>query len=277
MNQDLANSLRNYVLKGGKLIATYTTSFLSKYGEDKKNFSLADMFGVDFKRFSQYSIIYIDGFKESFAKGLPRMPILIKDVGYQKNSPHHAIYCTLRKRAKAIAYFTEPILESNWEKGYHIYHDHSPPGKRTKWPAVIVNKFGKGKCVFFPFPILQAYEVEGNIWLRKLMGNTLKILGISSKIDIKASPSIEIVLRQDEKGWILNLLNIQKERNSICLNELALSGEVSCCVKPPWEIAKIEYAISKKAIKYSLVNRKGVFKIPNVAIHEVIRINKRME
>ena len=274
--EDVANRLRAYVAGGGKLIATYNTSLLDARGSALGNFTLADLFGADFKRRSAFSVAYLDDFQETLGRGLPDLPILVRMAEYQQKSPHRVMYCKLRRGARALACFAEPILESDWDRGYHIYHDKAPPGKRTRWPAVILNRYGKGLCAFLPFPLLQSYE-RHNIWLLPLAGNLLRLMGASRRCQVQGNPAVEVVLKEDAQGWLLHLLHlpVHKQANANFANGAAPSGPVTCRLRPPWPAAAVEYALGRRALPFARAGRAVVFKVPEVHIHKIIRIRRK--
>jgi hypothetical protein len=174
---------------------------------------------VDFLGYSDYSVTYADRFSPDFAEVLPEIPILIKDTGYQTNPVHKAVTCSLRKGAEALALFTEPVLEADWEKGYHIYHDHAPPGRITQNPAMVRNRYGKGESIYFAFPLLQAFAFLPNPWLRNILGRSLELMGIPDKIRIDAPVSVKSYVRKKNGRLLIHLVNLHREGDSMFLEE----------------------------------------------------------
>ena len=274
MTDSFADRIREYVSAGGNVIATYNTSLLDSQASERDNFLLADLFGADFEKYSDYSLAYVDKFIDEFGNKIPKMPLLMKDADYQLNSLHRPIYCSLRPGAKSVATFTEPIIESDWKSGYHIYHDHAPPGTCTDWPAVIINQYGKGTCAFLPFPFLQAYGMQPNPWYRQLMLNILGYMGVPNKINYEASPAIQLTATQDDKGWLIHLIKMLKETNSMFLDEVTPSGPVSVTVKPGWQTGSVVNAVTGEPIAFSGEDRTVSFTVFEVVDYEIIRINK---
>lgn len=58
-----AKNIRHFVMQGGGLVATYETSLKNEMGKPRKNFLLADIFGVNYsgQLENQYSFIKFDG------------------------------------------------------------------------------------------------------------------------------------------------------------------------------------------------------------------------
>jgi hypothetical protein len=274
VSDEVADRLRSYVAGGGRLIATYNTSLLDATGKVTGNFKLADLFGVDFEKWSDYSIAYLDDFQGTMGLDLPPLPIQVRMAEYQQKSPHRVMYCSLRRGTRALAYFVEPILEPDWARGHHIYHNQSPPGKRTRWPAIMLNRYGKGACAFLPFPLLQSYE-RNNIWFRPLMGNLLRVMGVPRRCRVEANPVVEVVLKEDAQGWLLHLLHTPMFGRTPFVNDTAPSGPTVCRLQPPWPVAKVEYAMNRRALPFARARGSIAFEVPNVRIHEIIRIGKK--
>ena len=274
VRDDLADELRSYVKGGGKLLATYNTSLLDEVGSELPNFALADLFGADFVEYSEYSINYLYNFEQPIKSALPDLPLLVKDVGYQEKSPHKAIYCRLSGGAQALATFTEPIIESDWTNGQHIYHDHAPPGDDTQWPAIIVNRYGSGMCVFLPFPILSTYDFESDPRYRTLIRQLVSILGAPERLNWDAPISAHVTATQDADGWLVHVINIQKETGSVFLNETPPSGNMTIRVKPDWPVKYVKNAVTGECVGFQTIDGTTCITIPAVGLYEIIRIGK---
>ncbi|MBN1352807.1 beta-galactosidase trimerization domain-containing protein [candidate division KSB1 bacterium] len=274
MSRETEAAIRRFIHRGGKVLATYNTSLLDESGNERDNFGLADVFGVNFDRYSEFSIVYLDQFTGSYATGLPAMPLLIKDVGYQQNATHKAIYCTPQPDAIVYSRITEPILESDWAKGYHIYHDHAPPGRCTEFPGIVFHRYGAGACVYLPVPILQAYEYQPNPWYRRLITESLKLLGSPSKIKIDGPSWLRIVATEDESGWYIHLIRIQQETGTMFLEEWHDSSPITCTCRPPWETADVVDGVSGQNIPWQRDGKSVRWTIDGVDCHTIVHIKR---
>ncbi len=274
VDDKLAARLREYVAGGGRLVATYNTSLIDADGQRMENFALADVFGADLEKVSDYSLTYVDRFEDGFCESLPDLPVIVKDVGYQQVSPHPALYCRLRPGARSYASFTEPIIESEWENGGHIYHDHAPPGTITDWPAVIVNKFGDGMCALLPFPLLSAMSRQPSPWLSELFRSTLEVLGAPTAVKVEAPTSVQVVVTQDEEGWLVHLIRIQKETDAMFVDETEPPAWAKCELRTPWPVAGVERAMTGDAVDFVAEGEAVSFTIEGIADHDIIRVKK---
>ncbi|HOL67720.1 MAG TPA: family 10 glycosylhydrolase, partial [bacterium] len=124
-----------YVEKGGKLLATYLSGFWDQQGQLRSDSPAARLFGVRFENFSPYSINYLYHFDKKIAAGLPDMPILVNQTPPDKRSDRRSVLVR-PTTAQVLAYLVEPVIESDHEHYFHIYHRYSPPGKTTRYPAI---------------------------------------------------------------------------------------------------------------------------------------------
>ena len=273
---ELAGRLREYVKNGGKLVATYETSLMDKNGNLLNNFSLSELFGVDFIRTSDYSVSYLDRLDEEIARSIPQMPLLIKDKTGGDNPPNHVLYCRVRPSTKILGFITDPVIESDFPKGYHIYHDHSPPGNCTDYPGIVVNRFGKGEVVFLPIPFFKAYMSDKSPFLRQVFQQLLvRQLGISQKLRVQGPVSVKTVLMQDDDGWLLHLIHIQKETDSIYLDMFERNEPVKIKVCPGWDITNVYQCLSREKIPFEKSGRWTGFTVKSVTGHQIIRIEKK--
>ncbi len=268
----LAERLRRYVSGGGRLLATYNTSLLDPTGKELDNFALADLFGADFRRFSPYSIIYLDRLDPALARGVPDFPQLVKDCGYNKKPHYRSIYTALRPGARALAVFTEPAIETDLEAGFHVYHDHAPPCRTTDTPAIIHNRFGQGQCVFMPFPFFETYAIYAGPWLRQVFRGALAVMGVPAKASFDATPFVHVVLTQKEASWLVHLVPVQQEPGSVLITEQPHTGPVTCRLRPPFAVAAVRRALNGQSIPFTVKDGCVTFTVPELAEHEIIEV-----
>ena len=269
-----ASRIRDYVRGGGKLLATYNSSLLGPDGGERADFALADVLGVRFGGYSPYSFCYLDGFREPIASSLPELPLLVKDAGYQRNSEHRPIYCELRDGAEALASFTEPILESDWASGRHIYHDHAPPGRRTDRPAVVLHPFGRGLAAFLPFPLLQAHEHQASPWYRSLLAAVLSALGVPATVRIRAPADVLTVVKERDEGWLVHIINVRKESGSILIDSSVAPGPITLALRPPWPVGAVELPLSGRTPAHERQGGELRVTVESVRDHEIVAIRR---
>lgn len=272
----LANGLREYVRGGGKLLATYHTSLFDSRGGREPNFALNDLFGVDFVADSPYSVSYLDRLDTLFGPQVPEMPLLIKDMASGTLNPrNHVLYCALQDGARALGYITDPVIESDFEAGQFVYHDHAPPAYATDYPGIVMNSFGKGEVIYLPSPFFKAFASKCSPFLKEVFKTLVGgVLGVSAKVAIEGPVSIKHALMQDDEGWLLHLMHVQKETDSMYLDSFHRPGPVGVRVKPGWKVAGVRECLSGDRIAHSTVEGWTVFSLSFVRDHVIIRIER---
>jgi hypothetical protein len=301
VSDDLADRLREYVRGGGALVANYHTSLFSERGERLDDFALADLFGVNFVADSEFSICYLDGLDEAFSGHVPEMPLLIKDEASGRYNPANHPLCvnpgpsplgppsplTHTRHAsggrggkrdngvRVLAWLMDPVIESDFETGYHVYHDHAPPGHRTEYPGIALNKFGDGRVIYFPVPFLKGWQRKAAPQLKSLFrALLLEVLEISEKIRIDAPVSVKQSLMQDEEGWLLHLVHAQKETDAMYLDVFERPDPITVRVRPDWDVAGAEDALTREAFECAEADGWTEFVVPGVRDHTIVRIGR---
>ncbi len=274
VNDALAAGLREYVSEGGTLVANYLTSLMSRRGEWLDDFALGDLFGVNFVDESEFSIGYLDGFDEAFDGHVPQMPLLIKDEASGRYNPeNHPLYVEPSDSARPLAWLMDPIIESDFATGYHVYHDHAPPGRRTEYPGIVLNRFGDGQVVYFPVPFLKGFARKAGPHLKALFRTLMReVLGVPRTIRIDAPVSVKHSLMQDGEGWLLHLIHAQKQTDAMYLDAFERPDPIRVRVRPEWDVAGAENALTGEAFDCTEADGWTEFVVPGVQNHTIVRI-----
>ena len=134
--------LREFVQSGGSLLATYETSLYDEWGIRRKNFGLADLFGIRYRA--------NDGpMKNSYARiesaGGVRHPVVAGFDGAERivNSVYRVDVEAVTAPAVVPLTLIPPYPDLPMEQLF-------PRVARTDIPLVYLREFGKGRVVYFP-------------------------------------------------------------------------------------------------------------------------------
>ncbi|HWQ53415.1 MAG TPA: beta-galactosidase trimerization domain-containing protein [Bryobacteraceae bacterium] len=196
MSDAVAARLREYVRKGGRLFATFETSVFDDTGIRRKDFALADVFGVNDAR------KLVGPTRWDFMKPMAKDPLL---AGITRDFVPSSIYHMAVKPSssvKTLLRFTEPL------KGRY---DGVPP--LSDHPAMTVNTFGKGQAVYFSGDfgsMIASFHTPEFLELGKNLVRTLA----PPPVQVANAPgSVEVVLRSQNNGkrWLVHLVNFTGE------------------------------------------------------------------
>lgn len=275
VSDELAERLRAYVEGGGALLATWETGMLDAEGERLPNFALSDLFGVDLSEESPYSIAYLDGLDRGVFGAVPDdLPLLLKDPASGRMNPRNrALYCRPHPGAEVLGWLMDPLIESDFEGGRYIYHDHSPPGRRTEYPGIVVNRFGRGRVVYLPSPYFKAYASKHCPYLREVFRALVEdVLGVSQRARVSAPASVHTAFRQDGDGWLLHLVHLQKQTDGMYLDVFHRADPITVRVRPGRPVTSANDCLTGESFAVEEADGWYGFTVPGVTDHSIVRI-----
>jgi len=190
LSQEAIKGLRDFVKKGGNLVASFETSLYNETGKRKNNFQLSKLFGVDFNKelFGPMNWDYI----APVAKNNP--PLLNNITGKYLPAPSYGIKVE-PTTGKPYLYFRERL------KGRY---DGIP--EVSSQPFLVLNRFGKGKALYLAGTFgldLANFRFPEYLGLVKNFSSQLSQVPVR----IEKAPWIEVSLRKKKNKVFLHLIN----------------------------------------------------------------------
>ena len=207
MSKEEANAIREYVRDGGCVYASKYTSLYSRESLKQDDFMLADLFGVSYLGETKEEITYMapEGKGNTlFGDYSAQYPLI--NLGTQ-------LKLKLRKGADVLAAVTLPYTDPKDPGRYSSIHSN-PPGIPTDYPAVVLNRYGKGRVVYVAGD-LEAMEYEPH---RVIFTNLIRFLSPKPFLfEAEAPKSVEVTVfhQKDKKRYLINVLNFQDELPNI--------------------------------------------------------------
>lgn len=222
MTEKECEMLRNFVAKGGTLIATGETSLRDFYGKSTGNFQLAELFGVDFT--GKYSDKVTYSGEEKILADNP------------------APLCTPRPGVEVRMNLSLTDFPVGDPDRYAAIHSN-PPGDMTDYPALTVNNFGKGKCVWIAAPILILQQYTQQSFGMKLFAEFLPQV-LSKKSDLHHSAELTMLKSADGKEHIFTIVNMQNDLPVVPLTDIFLE------LKAPFDFKEIIRISDGKSVAF---------------------------
>jgi len=255
MSEKLSEKIRNYVSKGGFLIATFDSSLFDEYGKMRKNFALADIFGAS----------YSDGFvkmnNSSYMKVKHFLPFL---KGYEQNILPST--CNVIKvkanNANIHAVFLEPSI------------GQYQPLSSEMTPGLLENKFGKGKCLFVAGDLGETYK-EFGIPVHRLIINNCIFNWITPQIHIlPSSQLVSISVRKQVKmnRTLIHLVNYCGQMRRPIENVIPVKN-FQIKVKTG-KFKKVYTLVSKKKPQIQIAKHDLYITIPELNSYEVVVVEE---
>ena len=282
MSDEEVSAFREYVRTGGTLVASYRASLCDEWHESRGNFALSDVFGVDFISKAPESV-----YTAALGLLMPLPDGLFETEDWEDRViplPQSALICKPCSNAKELISLHErhgkdPDMVCSALN--NVYLNIEPRG-----PAVIENKFGQGRCIYFSGKIFSAYLFTGISSLRKLATRWLIQDLINKKLLLKldAPHSVEMTaFAQPAKNRILaHLVNFQSTAGR--LHPPASNMQIIEHMNPVHDLT-LKTTFSRADVIYAKLQPAGeilsitelagnaVISIPKVHIHDIVEIS----
>jgi hypothetical protein len=147
LSERQCGQIRDYVARGGGVVATHETSLYDEWGVRRKEFGLADVFGASFEGTVDTRMMNSYLRLERDASG-KRHPLL---VGL--DDAERIINGVQRVHARANAEYRDPPLTLIPSYPDLPMEEVFPREEKTDIPEVFVRQMGRGRVVYFPWDI----------------------------------------------------------------------------------------------------------------------------
>jgi len=256
LDQEEAEALRRYVASGGSLYASKNTSLIRKDGVRNKDFGLSELFGVSFRGESESIVTYLD--PAASATGLfgefgGQYPLSLYDT---------QLLVQTHQGAEALATLTLPYTDPRGTKYASILTN--PPGIETENPALVLNRYGKGR-VLYAAGVLESMDHHSQ---RQLLVRLLRSLcDRPLYFEVEGPKCVELTLfDQPEQGrMILHLLSIQQEMPNVPVR--GMSVRLDLRGRTPRALAVLP---SGEVLKYETEGQSLFFTVPELQDYRMV-------
>ncbi|WP_320122021.1 beta-galactosidase trimerization domain-containing protein [uncultured Sphaerochaeta sp.] len=195
--------IKDFVKRGGNLVSTYKSSLYDAEGNQLKNFSLSEVFGI------AYSGSDEDTYKDAYqCIEQADHPLLasIHDTEFIITGCLTAICNKASNDAITITSHVPPVVNQPPEKAWREVY-------RTDYPSIIENSYHKGKSIYFASQLGKCIYTHGHTDFSTVFSNTLSyLLDNSFVLETNAPSTIHMNLlckKESEEGrrYILSLIN----------------------------------------------------------------------
>jgi len=164
----VCRALRDYVRRGGRVLATAETSLWDDRGGKRADFALANTLGISWR----------GSLEGHFAVQRPGEP-----------EPASGIFQQVASPGKAMAYRVDV------DPAGSVSGTKDPlPMRVSEWPVVTVGSFGKGETCYIAFDIGRYFSMHGDRHIGAWMAEQLDAILPARQIVVKAPRTVEVTV-----------------------------------------------------------------------------------
>lgn len=265
------DQLREYVKRGGSLVATHETSLYDEWGVRRSNFGLADLFGAKFKgRIEaplQNSYLKLEqdatGKRHPLLAGLEDAPRIINGVA---RVDVEASVRTLAAPLTLIPSYPDLPMEM-------VY----PRVPQTNIPEVFLRELGPSRIVYFPWDIDRTFWEVMDVDHGKLLRNAVQwALNEEPVVTVTGPGVLDVTVWRQKESMTVHLVNLT--------NPMMMKGPFRELIPISEQRVRVRLPRDKKAKKVQLlVGGQSIraeesagylaVTVPTILAHEVIAVD----
>jgi len=264
--------LREFVARGGSLVATYETSLYDEWGGRRTDFGLADLFGARFAggiegpMQNSYLAVERDPITRSFhplVAGLEDAGRIINGVSRVKvetTVPLPDLPLTL------IPSYPDLPMEMVWPRVPH-----------TDTPGVYLRRYGAGRVVYFPWDVDRTFWEVLCVDHGRLLANAVAwATNEEQPVTVVGPGVLDVTVWQQKSSMTVHLVNLTNPMMMKGpIRELLPVGEQNAVIRLPEgkQVARV-YLLRAQTVPH-VTQAPGIItvRVPAVLDHEVIAID----
>jgi Hypothetical glycosyl hydrolase 6/Beta-galactosidase trimerisation domain len=263
LSDEQCRQIREYVRRGGSLMASFETSLCDENLQRRFDFALADLFGVN----KTGDVIGTNG-NAYYARIERHHPILDGFTGTNW-IPGAQNRIPLQPVGDPLLTVVPGFVQYPPELAY-------PPVSHTDEPAVVLRESGASRLAWFPGDIERTYWLTGHDDLLRLMHNTLRWLTREEcVVHIAGDGFLEFFAWETVPGYAVHLLNYTNPNahhgwvNSVCpLGPQKVSMRLPAGVR----VTKIELLRAGNTVPFRIEDQTLRFTVPRIGDYEAAAI-----
>jgi len=264
--------IRDYVQRGGSIVATHETSLYDEWGERRADFGLADLFGASFggatdaRMQNSYLRLEADpatGKRHPLLAGLDDTPRIINGVS--------------RVHTKTIGAYSSPPLTLIPSYPDLPMEEVFPRIPKTDIPEVFVRETGKGRVVYFPWDIDRTFWEVLSVDHGKLLRNAVDWAANEARpVTMTGAGVLDVTIWKQASSLTVHLVNLTNPMMMKGpLREFLPTPPQNVSVRLPdgAKVKKVQLLASGQVPRVREANGTVSLTISSIMDHEVIAID----
>jgi hypothetical protein len=266
------NQIREYVERGGSVIATYETSLYDEWGVQRKDFGLASLFGASFSGVKEGPMLnsYLELEKDPATAQYHPLLAGFEDAGRIINGIHrlHVV------PADAAAYSPLQVIPTYPDLPME---ECFPPPQKTHDAGVFLRQVGHGRVVYFPWDIDYTFWQVLNFDHAKLLRNAvLWATNEPAPVTVEGKGILDISVWGQKNSMTVHLVNLTNPmmmKGPLCEVIPISSQKVYIRVPADRRVTKAQLLRAGNEVQLSEERGVIVVEVPTIHVHEVIALD----
>ena len=270
LSNEQCNQLKQFVEKGGSLVATFETSLYDEEGKARSNFGLSDLFGVSYDNGvegpmrNSYLRLKADATTKQFhpvVKGL-------EDAYKIVNTVH-------RVKVKPTGTFPSPVtlVPTYPDLPMEDVYARVP---ETDTRELYLREMGKGRIAYFPGDIDRSFWQMMSTDHSKLLRNTIRwALNEIPIVDVETKGVVDVAVWNQKSSMTVHLVNLTNPMMMKGPFRELLPVDALVSIKVPENKRVTAVSLLMAGTKPAFENKNGFIslKVPGIADHEIVALD----
>ena len=270
LSNEQCNQLKQFVEKGGSLVATFETSLYDEEGKARSNFGLSDLFGVSYDNGvegpmrNSYLRLKADATTKQFhpvVKGL-------EDAYKIVNTVH-------RVKVKPIGTFPSPVtlVPTYPDLPMEDVYARVP---ETDTRELYLREMGKGRIAYFPGDIDRSFWQMMSTDHSKLLRNTIRwALNEKPIVDVETKGVVDVAVWNQKSSMTVHLVNLTNPMMMKGPFRELLPVDALVSIKVPENKRVTAVSLLMAGTKPAFENKNGFIslKVPGITDHEIVALD----
>jgi hypothetical protein len=270
LSLEQCHQLRKFVESGGSIVATYETSLYDEAGIQRKDFGMADLFGVSYDQ-------NVEGPMQNSYLRLKKDPVtnrfhpVLKDL----EDVYRIINSIYRVKVTARTSFPSPVTLIPTYPDLPM-EDVYPRIPETNIPELFLRDTGKGRIAYFPGDLDRSFWQIMSADHGKLLRNTIRwALNEEPIVEVTGQGVIDITVWRQESSMTVHLVNFTNPMMMKGPFRELIPVSLQVIIKIPQHAKPmgVHLLISDQTPAFELVEDKVILTIPQIFDHEIIGLD----
>ena len=264
LSEAQCRQIREYVARGGSIVATHETSLYDEWGVRRADFGLADLFGASFDGAidarMQNSYLLLEG-PHPLLAGLEDAPRIINGVS--------------RVHTRTLGAYPHPPLTLIPSYPDLPMEEVYPRVAKTDIPEVFLRETGKGRVVYFPWDIDRTFWEVLSPDHGKLLRNAVDWAANEPRpVTVTGPGTLDVTIWRQKDSLTVHLVNLT--------NPMMMKGPIREFIPIPPQKVAIRVSARPKAVRLLVsgaqpavqyANGTLTLTVPSILDHEVIALD----